>query len=404
MHPALDDRRPEPARHLRPQAGPRQRRRVQGDRDRGAGHPDQRAPAPAGQADEGHRRHPLDEHEGGRSRPGDVQPADRLPADRPDPIPDPGLARGQGAGHGRGRAAELRQHRAGAGLQPGGVRPGVPRPAVRPAGRRRARRGRPGGPRRGRRVVPGRGPGPAAGRGQEAGGRPTRPAGRVPPGLPVEPPRDRPGQPPGRVPAGRPADAVGGGEGVRAGGRAGRAPRRLRPQPVRPGLPAGPPAGRAGRPVRRGLALVERRGHVLRLGHAPAELRGRQEAQRGPRPGLGDPDGRPAPPLAARLDPDRLDGRVRPDAAGSTPRRAATTSPPPGPPSWPAAASRAARSSATAAPTGCRSRTAPWPSPTSWRRSARPWGSTRWGRTTPTIGRPIRIVDPKARSIREVLA
>ena len=33
VHPALDDRRPEPDRHLRPQAGPRQRRPVQADRD-----------------------------------------------------------------------------------------------------------------------------------------------------------------------------------------------------------------------------------------------------------------------------------------------------------------------------------------------------------------------------------
>ena len=58
---------------------------------------DQRAPAQAGQADERHRHHPLDEHEGRGPRPRDLQPADRLPADRPDPLPDPGLARRQGA-------------------------------------------------------------------------------------------------------------------------------------------------------------------------------------------------------------------------------------------------------------------------------------------------------------------
>ena len=38
VHPALDERRAEPDRHLRPQAGPRQRRHLQGDRDGRAGH------------------------------------------------------------------------------------------------------------------------------------------------------------------------------------------------------------------------------------------------------------------------------------------------------------------------------------------------------------------------------
>ena len=127
-----------------------------------------------------------------------------------------------------------------------------------------------------------------------AGRRPARAARFVPQGLPVQPSRGRPGEPPGCLPAGRPADAVGGGEGVRAGGGARRGPRCLRPDRVRPGLPAGPPARRAGRAVRRGLALRRRRGDGGRLGHAPAELRGGQEAQRGARPGLGGPDGRPA--------------------------------------------------------------------------------------------------------------
>ena len=64
-------------------------------------------------------------------------------------------------------------------------------------------------------------------------------------------------------------------------------PRRLRPEPVRAGVPARPPPGRAERPVRRGDALGRRRLDGLRLGHAPEELRRRREAQQGARPGLG---------------------------------------------------------------------------------------------------------------------
>ena len=48
-------------------------------------------------------------------------------------------------------------------------------------------------------------------------------------------------------------------QGVRPRRGEGRAARRLRPQPVRPGLPAGPPAGRARRAVRRGDARRRQR-------------------------------------------------------------------------------------------------------------------------------------------------
>ena len=228
---------------------------VQGDRDRGAGHPDQRAPAQAGQADEGHRHHPLDEHEGGRPRPGDVQPAHRLPAAAGRSTTRP-WARSwprswarttpscRTSSASRRSAASTRRRSA-----PGSSARSTPRWSSASAARS-ARR--PTADAASFQVEDLR---PAAGRGHDAGRRPPRPAGRAAPGLPVEPPRDRAGQPPGRLPAGRPADAVGGRQGVRAGGRAGRAPRRLRPQPVRPGLPAGPPAGRARRAVRRGHAL-----------------------------------------------------------------------------------------------------------------------------------------------------
>ena len=71
-----------------------------------------------------------------------------------------------------------------------------------------------------------------------------------------QPPRRPVVQPPERLPPGREDDAVVGRQGVRPGRGARRRARRLRPQPVRPGLPAGPPAGRARRAVRRGDALL----------------------------------------------------------------------------------------------------------------------------------------------------
>ena len=55
----------------------------------------------------------------------------------------------------------------------------------------------------------------------------------------------------------------------------------LRPDPVRPGLPAGPPARPGGRHVRRGP--------LQRLGHPPAEPRARRQARR-------DRSTRPSPP------------------------------------------------------------------------------------------------------------
>ncbi len=64
VHPALDVRRPEPDRHLRPQARPRQQRPVQADRDGGAGDAPRPAPAEARPPGEGPRHHPLDEHQG----------------------------------------------------------------------------------------------------------------------------------------------------------------------------------------------------------------------------------------------------------------------------------------------------------------------------------------------------
>ena len=110
-------------------------------------------------------------------------------------------------------------------VQPGRVRPGLPRAAVRAAGRRRARRDRPPGGTDARNLSfkvedldlppgvgrpPGRRPARAARRDR------ARTSCRATPAI-------GPREPPGRLPAGRPADAVGGGQGVRPGRGAGRA-------------------------------------------------------------------------------------------------------------------------------------------------------------------------------------
>ena len=178
-------------------------------------------------------------------------------------------------------------------VQPGGVRPGVPRPAVRPADRRRAGRRRRWPDARAA-FVPGRRPRharTAIGRARadarlELDGH--RWAATSSPPAPASRPLSHQDayQRAVRLMRSSAAKAFDLDEEPAA------AARRLRPEPVRPGLPAGPPAGRAGRAVRRGHALVRRRLDGLRLGHAPAELRRRQEAQRRARPGLVDPDDR----------------------------------------------------------------------------------------------------------------
>ena len=99
--------------------------------------------------------------------------------------------------------------------------------------------------------------------------------------------------------SGRAADAEQGGQGLRPGRRAGRGARRLRPQSLWPGLPAGAAAGRARRAVRRSDAGRQRR---HRLGHAPEQFRGGQGAQRHARPGLGHADERPQGARPAGLD------------------------------------------------------------------------------------------------------
>ena len=106
-------------------------------------------------------------------------------------------------------------------------------------------------------------------------------------------------------------------------------PGQVRPQPVRPGVPARPPADREGRGVRRG--------EPGQLGHARRQLHRRHAAVRHARQSVGRAHGRPEGPRAARQHAHRLDGRVRPHAEDQRRRRAATTSRTRGVRCWPAA-------------------------------------------------------------------
>ena len=131
--------------------------------------------------------------------------------------------------------------------------------------------------------------------------------------------------------------------GVRSGRRAGPAPRPVRPQPVRAGLPAGPAAGGAGRAVRGGLPERGRRLAGVRLGHAPGQLHRRQDAVRRARPGVEHPAGRPVRPAACSTPPPSSGWASSAAPRRSTPTPAATTSRSRGVRCSPAAASAADR-------------------------------------------------------------
>ncbi len=197
VHPAVDERRPQPDGHLRPQARPPQRRPLPGNRHVGPRNQDQRAPAADRQARRRNGDRPLDVHQGGRPRPGDVPDAHRPAAQRADPVPVARLAGRQGNGARRRGAAGLRQHRPVPLLQLGGLRPRLSRPAVRSADRRRERQlPRPAGRReRPRRGAEGAGPRPRRRRGRQAGGGPgaaARRNGRRLPGRALRRPRAQP--------------------------------------------------------------------------------------------------------------------------------------------------------------------------------------------------------------------
>ena len=98
LHPALDGRRPQPARDVRPQAGHRARRRDQGDRDGRPRHLDRRGLGPDGQGHEGHRPGPLDDQQGGQPSAGDLPAPHRLRTVGDGQAPEHRLLDGQRAG------------------------------------------------------------------------------------------------------------------------------------------------------------------------------------------------------------------------------------------------------------------------------------------------------------------
>ena len=239
--------------HLRPQARPRQRRAVQGDRHAGARPAVQRAPAQAGQAGQAPGPRPLDVQQGRRSRPGHLLPAHRLPAAGADPVSPARLAGVEGTGQPGGGAARLRQHRAVSRLQPGRLR----RPASsgrstrrccrRQAGLDAAQCPTPTRPSRSRTSTAPRG---RAARGWTRARSAARLAASTSsPSIPACPRRATVAYERAvrlmRTSAGKAFDLH-----EEPAARA----RPLRPEPVRPGLPAGPPAGRARRALRRGHA------------------------------------------------------------------------------------------------------------------------------------------------------
>ena len=167
---------------------------------------------------------------------------------------------------------------------------------------------------------------------------------------------------------------------------------------VRPGLPAGPPAGRARRAVRRGRRLE-------RLGHAQQQLRPGEAALRHARPGLGDADGRPEGPRPARHDADRLDGRVRPHAADQPRRRGRDHCPN----AWSDGAGRR-RHQGRPGRRQDQHATAPTVEERPGRRSdllatvCQALGIDPEKQNMSNVGRPIRIVDKTAKPVTEVLA
>ena len=164
----------------------------------------------------------------------------------------------------------------------------------------------------------------------------------------------------------------------------------------------------ARRLVERGVPFVEvtlsaAKGPGRRLGHAPAELRRRQKAQRGARPGLVDPDGRPAAARSARLDADRLDGRVRPHAQDQ-PQAGRDHFPT----AWTTVLAgggiKGGQVIGRTGPDGMQAKDRPVPVPDLLATVCKGLGVDPMGQNDSDIGRPIRIVDPKAKPIQEVLA
>ena len=101
LHPAVDGGRAEPDGHVRHEAGPRERRRVQGNRHQRAGRAVQRASAEAGPACRQAGDHSQPEHEGRRPRARLVPDANRPAADGRGQLSVGRGGAGQGAGASR---------------------------------------------------------------------------------------------------------------------------------------------------------------------------------------------------------------------------------------------------------------------------------------------------------------
>ncbi len=253
VHPPLDGRRPQPDGHLRPQARLRQRRPLPGNSDGGRRRPLQRTPSEDCKVHRPHGRRPLHDHQGRRTRAGGPADAHRHARPGPDPVPRSWLPHRAGTDRPRRCAAGLRERCPQPRDQPARAQPRLPRAELRAAGRRR-RRPDPvaAGPGRRRAFAEGAEPRTAARRAGRPPRCPRQPASGHGKCVRREPPRRGRGQPPVGLRQGRPAHAQRRRPGVQPGGREGRGARRLRPQPVRPGLPAGAPAGGARRAVHRG--------------------------------------------------------------------------------------------------------------------------------------------------------
>ena len=187
-----------------------------------------------------------------------------------------------------------------------------------------------------------------------------------------------------------------GAAGLSPGGRAGGEPGSLWRNAVRPERPAGPPAGRGGRPARAGQLVSRARraaGQPL-LGQPHQGIRPAQ-GRAGPAHGsglLGAHRG-PGPAGNARRDPGGLHGRVRPHAPAGRATAAGATGARSSRSRWPAAACAAARFMArptASAPTrpraACGPRTCRRRSSTAWATPPQASTATRWAGPTPPAG------------------
>ncbi len=252
-HRAVDGRRPQPSRHLGPQARQREERRpVQADRDLGPRREDHRASAQGRQADAPPVDHPLARLEGREPRSRHLHDAHRL---RPQPDGDAprlrlGTARSSWARSCRTSTCRTASRSTRPGRGPASS--GMSYAAVRGAEPERPDR-QPQAAQGGRRLAAG------------AAAAHARP-GRDPVRQPAEGPGGRRSQGRLRQDAADDELALPGRLQPRAG--AGRGARRLRPRIVRLGLPDGPPAGGAGGDLRRGGP--RRLGHARRTTSTPS--------------------------------------------------------------------------------------------------------------------------------------